>query len=368
MVTESKPPEDVSSVPRSRLGSRRGQKDVELAALTNRIHDIELEILSSARSYHQSLTAQVRSINVAIYKQRRTIARIPKREIESARLRRQVNQLEELFRFLETQLQEAEVAEALTLPGVHVVGKPFFPYKASFPRKEMTFALASMLGLGVGLLVGLLLDRADHKLRNERELRTWGVPILAFIPRLRGRFTWPFANGVEYGLRKSNAKQAMDALRAHSLDIQAATMGPDRIRTIAVTSPDVGEGKTLCALNLAREVSQDGKATLLIDADFRQRGLTQAMNIQLNQPSLAELIEQRHEIKSTLSALMVSTVEGISLIHAGLKRQAPAWLQDRGLEWAFRLATEPRDCGAGIFSELIFHSESRVGSTLFIRS
>lgn len=28
--------------------------------------------------------------------------------------------------------------------------------------------------------------------------------------------------------------------------------------------------------------------------------------------------------------------------HAGLKRQAPAWLQDRGLEWAFRLATEPR--------------------------
>jgi N-acetylglucosaminyldiphosphoundecaprenol N-acetyl-beta-D-mannosaminyltransferase len=27
---------------------------------------------------------------------------------------------------------------------------------------------------------------------------------------------------------------------------------------------------------------------------------------------------------------------------AGAKRQAPAWLQDHGLEWAFRLATEPR--------------------------
>lgn len=27
---------------------------------------------------------------------------------------------------------------------------------------------------------------------------------------------------------------------------------------------------------------------------------------------------------------------------AGAKRQAPAWMQDRGLEWAFRLATEPR--------------------------
>jgi len=28
--------------------------------------------------------------------------------------------------------------------------------------------------------------------------------------------------------------------------------------------------------------------------------------------------------------------------HAGHVRQAPAWLQDRGLEWAFRLVTEPR--------------------------
>lgn len=28
--------------------------------------------------------------------------------------------------------------------------------------------------------------------------------------------------------------------------------------------------------------------------------------------------------------------------HSGRVRQAPAWLQDRGLEWAFRLAMEPR--------------------------
>ena len=28
--------------------------------------------------------------------------------------------------------------------------------------------------------------------------------------------------------------------------------------------------------------------------------------------------------------------------HAGLKRQAPEWMQHSGLEWFFRLATEPR--------------------------
>ena len=28
--------------------------------------------------------------------------------------------------------------------------------------------------------------------------------------------------------------------------------------------------------------------------------------------------------------------------HAGLKKQAPSWMQKSGLEWLFRLSTEPR--------------------------
>ena len=31
--------------------------------------------------------------------------------------------------------------------------------------------------------------------------------------------------------------------------------------------------------------------------------------------------------------------------HAGVKPQAPRWIQRAGLEWAFRMATEPRRLG-----------------------
>lgn len=31
--------------------------------------------------------------------------------------------------------------------------------------------------------------------------------------------------------------------------------------------------------------------------------------------------------------------------HAGLKRQAPRWMQHSGLEWLFRLGSEPRRLG-----------------------
>jgi N-acetylglucosaminyldiphosphoundecaprenol N-acetyl-beta-D-mannosaminyltransferase len=43
-----------------------------------------------------------------------------------------------------------------------------------------------------------------------------------------------------------------------------------------------------------------------------------------------------------LTAAVLVGVGAAFDFHAGLKRQAPAWMQRSGLEWLFRLATEPR--------------------------
>ena len=45
--------------------------------------------------------------------------------------------------------------------------------------------------------------------------------------------------------------------------------------------------------------------------------------------------------RDRLGATLVAVGAAFDFI-AGTKPQAPVWLQDRGLEWAFRLATEPR--------------------------
>lgn len=299
---------------RSKLASRRGGKNVELSAMTERIHELEREILRSAQSYHRSLTAQLQSIDRVLSTQKRHIARVPKRVVESTRLQRQVDRLEELFRFLQTRRQEAEVAEVLTLPGVHVVDEPFLPYKPSFPNRKLTLALASLLGLGAGLLVVLWLELSGHKLLDERELRSWGLPILAFVPPLRPRWSIRAATRGFSGT-KPVEDRATDALRALSLDLQSA--GLDRIRTIAVTSPGSGEGKTFCSLGLARETAQEGRNTLLIDGDLRQRGLSQLMKVPPNQPGLGELMESEEEIELALKSLALPTPEGFFLIPCG---------------------------------------------------
>ena len=51
------------------------------------------------------------------------------------------------------------------------------------------------------------------------------------------------------------------------------------------------------------------------------------------------------EHRARLGAPVLVGVGAAFDFHAGLKRQAPRWMQRSGLEWAFRLATEPRRLG-----------------------
>jgi N-acetylglucosaminyldiphosphoundecaprenol N-acetyl-beta-D-mannosaminyltransferase len=49
-----------------------------------------------------------------------------------------------------------------------------------------------------------------------------------------------------------------------------------------------------------------------------------------------------HEHRGRLGAAVLIGVGAAFDFHAGLKRQAPRWMQRSGLEWLFRLAHEPR--------------------------
>jgi N-acetylglucosaminyldiphosphoundecaprenol N-acetyl-beta-D-mannosaminyltransferase len=55
--------------------------------------------------------------------------------------------------------------------------------------------------------------------------------------------------------------------------------------------------------------------------------------------------KQEYWMAGNLGRLDAPVMVGVGAafdFHAGLKRQAPRWMQRSGLEWTFRLATEPR--------------------------
>ncbi|MGD9544124.1 MAG: WecB/TagA/CpsF family glycosyltransferase [Methylocystis sp.] len=61
-----------------------------------------------------------------------------------------------------------------------------------------------------------------------------------------------------------------------------------------------------------------------------------AMGVPLEQQFVADHARRLYNVK------MIKTSGGLFDFVAGAKRRAPRWMQDAGLEWAFRLGLEPR--------------------------
>jgi capsular exopolysaccharide synthesis family protein len=70
-------------------------------------------------------------------------------------------------------------------------------------------------------------------------------------------------------------------------------------RTILVTSPSQGNGKTTVAINLALSMAQSEQRVVLVDADMRRPAIHTALGIDQS-PGLSEMIRSRKPIDATL--------------------------------------------------------------------
>jgi N-acetylglucosaminyldiphosphoundecaprenol N-acetyl-beta-D-mannosaminyltransferase len=59
-----------------------------------------------------------------------------------------------------------------------------------------------------------------------------------------------------------------------------------------------------------------------------------------------------HEQRHCINAVMIGVGAALDF-HAGVISRAPRWMQNAGLEWLHRLASEPRRCGADISSGIL---------------
>lgn len=96
-------------------------------------------------------------------------------------------------------------------------------------------------------------------------------------------------------------------------NIQYASDGRS-IRSLLVTSPAEGDGKSTAAVNLAISIAQRGERVLLIDANFRNPMLHKIFNTQIS-PGLSNVLAHQITFKE---AAQGTEVEGLDLLTSGL--------------------------------------------------
>src|SRR5207245_3976148 len=114
------------------------------------------------------------------------LRQIPARTIEEARLNRNVQLKEQTYTALQQRFDQARLAAEATVPDVRILDSaivPQRPFKNTAPRLLL---MGLLVGLGLGVVGAIVLDRADPKVRYPEQVsRALGVPIRRAVQDLR---------------------------------------------------------------------------------------------------------------------------------------------------------------------------------------
>jgi polysaccharide biosynthesis transport protein len=188
------------------------------------------------------------------------------------------------------------IEEAQTQVPWQLLTPPQIPQPSNAGLKNYLL-VSTLLGLLLGTAIALLLDKLSNTIYTSKELKTiTGLPLLGVIPGQKDlKEQAPAADMVageqsdhSFGFSRAiaaskyNVTPFFEAFRFLYTNIRL--LGSDTaIKSLIVTSPLSGDGKSTIAAHLAQAAAVMGQRVLLVDADLRHPSVHQRtglMNIQ----------------------------------------------------------------------------------------
>ncbi len=237
----------------------------------------EIEVLdrdvvrAQARALADNLGLRIKDFDQRIAASSREMQQIPPRVAEEDRRRRAYDIAQSMNSDLTAAYEQARLAELSAAPDVRILDSAVPPNTPVTDQLLLIIVGGLVGGLGLGVVLALLLDRFDHRIRYPDQVtRGLGLQILGALPLVKKeRSGAPSAD--------SDA-QLTEALRAVRISMRYAH-GTAGSFVTTITSPGAGEGKSFLSSHLAHSLAQSGLRTLLIDGDTRRGTLHHALGV-----------------------------------------------------------------------------------------
>jgi capsular exopolysaccharide synthesis family protein len=233
------------------------------------------------------------------------------------RLQSDVDNARKIEEQIDNRRRDVELARDLGQLNIDVYDPAIVQPKPSQPKRTIVLGVGLLLGLVLGSGAGFLHDWFDDRFRSVAEMRgATGLPMLGIVPRIP-HLLGPSIVGQQALLEPvSPIAEACRMIRT-AIHFGAAK---DRRRTLLITSPSAGEGKSTLASNLAITLAQAGRRVLLIDADLRlpmQHKIFGASNAN----GLSSILQGGATLEESVET---TEVNGLELLPAGPVAHNPA--------------------------------------------
>ncbi|MFQ5824310.1 MAG: GumC family protein [bacterium] len=313
----------------TKLASKEILDPVKLSeSLIARKIEVEAEIAS--------LHPKVQALKNLVDEYSAKLESLPNLSLNLARLARAAKLDEKIYLMMKEKYEETRIKEVGQLGNVRIIDSakpPKYPIK---PKKTLNLILATFMGLGLGVAITFLLDFMDNSVRGVEEIERLGLPVLSSISVIKEDGNSPKKrrnskvdveerqynhNGAQLITQFAPKSPISEAFRAFRTSIRYSKVD-EPLKSILVTSPGIGEGKTTSVANLAITIAQQGSKVLLVDADLRRPILHSIFNVDKKNGLTNRLVGRI----STKEAINKTAVENLFLIPCGIIPPNPSEL------------------------------------------
>ncbi|HUV65925.1 MAG TPA: polysaccharide biosynthesis tyrosine autokinase [Sedimentisphaerales bacterium] len=323
--------------------------DAAVAALRQKVNQVQNRLqLLYTRFAEAQLAAAQQQYEAAKEKEQQIAAYFEAQRQEALKLNRQLaeyrmlesdwEQTKKLCDILDDRIKEIDITEDVGGPNINVLEIAVAADKPSIPAKARCIAIALLAGLVLAGALALVRDWMDQRLHSVEEIAAvLGVPIVGSVPSATRRES-AAARGqkVELDSQSAWAESYRTMRTAVFFGISKA-----KGRTILVTSPEAGDGKTTVVSNLAIAMAQAGQKTLVLEADFRRPMQHKIFGLNHHDKGLSSVLAG-HE--SPEGAIKSTRIPGLDLLTCGPDVHNPSeTLQSAGFEKLVKLLTKQYD-------------------------
>ncbi|HEX3462426.1 MAG TPA: polysaccharide biosynthesis tyrosine autokinase [Candidatus Elarobacter sp.] len=248
------------------------------STIANPVYQQLSQQLSAARAMSESDSAQL----IELAKQRAEvnpqIKALPAQAARLADLQRQEKLAADVYNALSQKLNDAKVSRMTGISDVTVTEPAMAALAKKSPHLSINLIVASIVGLLLALGVVFLVDWFDGRIRDERDLENeLQLPVLASIPQL------PSGDGAA-AIPASVRNATLESYFQLVLAMRYSSDHP--LRSVTITSPLKGDGKSTVAMNVAGAFGEIAVSSierearvLIIDADMRRPSLHRKLDV-----------------------------------------------------------------------------------------
>ncbi|HZZ83184.1 MAG TPA: polysaccharide biosynthesis tyrosine autokinase [Anaeromyxobacteraceae bacterium] len=282
------------------------------AALEKDISELELkrsELRQGFTDNHPNVIAVAKKLALLRAEQAQVNARmrtLPAAEVSSGRLTRDVKVASELYVALLNRSQELRVAKSGTVGDVRIIDRAYPPHHRSGPKSAAVMTLASLLGLGLGIVLVLARRALDQRAEDAEEIESaTGLAVYVSVPHSESEARLPRGHGHGRGALPFLAAEdpgdgAVETMRSLRTSLQFALLeAPNNV--VALTGPAPGVGKSFVAVNLAYVLASADRRVLLVDGDLRRGHLHRYFGIE-RKPGLSDVVSGAASLDDSLHA------------------------------------------------------------------